>query len=198
MTDFFEVLFAQRAHRALRPDPVPDALIERLLDAAIRAPSAENRQPWVFVVVRDPAQRDRIATPVREFWETVARDLARPHLSDWLYADVDRWATSGLAQAPVIVVVCGDTALCMEAALPSSIFPATQNLLLAAQALGLGALLSILPVVSGPRLAELLELPEHIVPMAAVPIGWPARRLGPSRRIPFQSKTFRDRYGDAW
>ena len=129
MTDFFEVLFAQRAHRALRPDPIPEALLERLLDAAIRAPSAENRQPWVFVVVRDPAQRDRIATLVREFWETVARDLARPHLSDWLYADVDRWATSGLAQAPVIVVVCGDTALCMEAALPSSIFPANESLL---------------------------------------------------------------------
>jgi nitroreductase len=53
----FEAIETQRAIRYFRPDPVPTELIERLLDAAVRAPSAANKQPWAFVVVTDPAMR---------------------------------------------------------------------------------------------------------------------------------------------
>lgn len=197
MSDFFEVVRSQRAHRQLRPDPIPDALIERLLEAAIHAPSAENRQPWVFVVVREAGQRARIAALVQRLWERGARDLSRPRLAARLFADVDRWATGGLAEAPAIIVVCGDTSLSHPEALGASVFPAVQNLLLAAQALGLGALLSTLPTV-GRELAELLDLPEQVRPMAAVPIGWPAETPRPPRRIPFRQKTFRERYGYPW
>ncbi len=198
MADFFEVVRSQRAHRALLPDPVPEELLERILEAATFAPSAENTQPWAFVVVRDAALRARIGAFVRQAWEGFAREIARPGLSERFFVAVDRWATVGLAEAPVIVVVCADTTLTHEVALPSSIFPAVQNLLLAAHALGLGALLSTLPVMVGPQMAELLEIPEHVRPMAAVPIGWPARRLGPPRRISFRDKAFRDRWGVRW
>jgi nitroreductase len=201
MTDpserLFAVMRAQRAHRALRPDPVPDATIERLLDAAVRAPSAENRQPWVFVVVRDPGLRARIADATRRLWETLARDVARARLPPRLWADVDRWATGGLGQAPVVIVVCGDGSILAGDALAASIFPATQNLLLAAEALGLGSLLSTLPTLGG-DLAAVLGLPEHVRPMAVVPVGWPVRPLPPARRVPFRAKTFRDRHGQPW
>jgi nitroreductase len=195
---FFDVVLSQRAHRALLSDPVSDAAIERILAAATHAPSAENRQPWVFVVVREAEARGRIAALVRELWTGGIGEMARERSGERLHADVDRWATAGLGDAPVIVVVCGDTTVAEEFLLPSSIFPAVQNLLLAAHALGLGSLLSTLPVLGGDRLAEILALPAHVKPIAVVPIGHPARRLKAPRRVAAAAKTFRDRYGQPW
>ncbi|HEY2427920.1 MAG TPA: nitroreductase family protein [Acidimicrobiales bacterium] len=198
MADFFDVVLGQRAHRALRPDPVPDELIARVLDAAVHAPSAENRQPWAFVVVRDPSLRHAIARMTAATWEAGAGEYSRPNLTPRMFDEVDRWAREGLASAPVHVVVGGDTSLAAEALLPSSVYPAVQNLLLAALAVGLGSLMSTLSIVSGQAFRELLELPDHIVPLALVPLGYPARPLGPPRRQPFAAKTFRDRWGQPW
>jgi len=192
--DFFEVVDGQRAHRQLRPDPVPDTLVERVLEAAVKAPSAENRQPWAFVVVRDEETRRAIAELTARIWEGGAREFSRPNTSARLFEEVDEWATAGLAVAPVHVVVCGDTSRCPEMMLPSSIYPATQNLLLAARALGLGSLMSTLSIVTGAPFKELLGLPEHIVPMALVPLGYPERMLGPSRRTPAADLTHHDRW----
>jgi len=195
---FFDVVLTQRAHRSFRPDPVGDDLIERVLEAATHAPSAENRQPWVFVVVRDRGLREGLASAVRAAWDGGVREHVRPHLSERFFASVARWATVGLGETPVIVFVCGDTSSCDASLLPSSVFPATQNLLLAAHALGLGALLSTLPVLVDPQLKARLELPAHLQPMAAVCMGWPARTLGKPHRVSFRAKAFRDRYGNTW
>jgi len=192
--EFFEVVDGQRAHRELRADPVPDELIERVLEAAVHAPSAENRQPWVFVVVRDEQIRLRIAELTAKIWQGGARDFSKPNTTQRLFDEVDRWATGGLAGAPVHIVVCGDTTRCPEMMLPSSIYPATQNLLLAARALGLGSLMSTLSMVTGAPFKDLLGLPDHVVPMALVPIGYPARSLGPPRRTPVAEVTHHDRW----
>lgn len=194
MPEFFDVVLNQRAHRDLRPDPVPDALLDRVLEAAVHAPSAENRQPWAFVVVRDPDTRAGIAALTAKMWDDVAREFSRPNVTPRLLDEVDRWAMGGLGQAPVHVVVCGDTTQCPEPLLPSSVYPAVQNLLLAALAVGLGSLMSTLSIVSGPAFRDLLGLPDHIMPMALVPIGYPARRLGPPRRVPAAEKTHHDHW----
>jgi len=198
MPDFFDVVSSQRAHRALRPNPIGDDLLERILDAATRAPSAENTQPWIFVVVRDPAVRQRIADLVRAAWDGGVRDYARKLLGDRFYAGVERWATTGFGEAPVLVIVCADTKACDESVLPSSIFPATQNLLLAATALGLGSLFSTVALLAGAQLSELLALPPHVRPMGVVSLGWPARPLKKPTRLSFRTRSFRDRYGNAW
>jgi len=195
---FFDVVLGQRAHRQLRPDPVPDTLIERVLEAATHAPSAENRQPWVFIVVRDEATRQAIGAFTARAWDTAGREHSRATLTPRFLAEVDAWAMGGLAEAPVHVVVAGDTTLSPAALLPSSVFPAVQNLLLAAQAVGLGSLLSTLSLVAGGEFAELLALPEYLIPLALIPLGYPARTLGPARRIPVAAKTYRDRFGQAW
>jgi len=195
---FFDVVHRQRACRAFAARDVDDATVERLLDAATFAPSAENRQPWVFVVVRDPALRARIGEITRAAWEGGGRSHSEGRLAPGLLADVDAGATGGVASAPVLVVVCGDTRLGDKRVLGPSIFPAVQNLLLAATALGLGSSLTTLPLVFGSDLAELLGVPEEVVPMAAVPVGWPARPLGPPRRLPVADKAHRDRYGQPW
>lgn len=196
--DFFELAFGQRAHRALRPDPVPEELIEKILRAGTHAPSAKNTQPWRFVVVRDEAVRKAIGEHARAAWVGFARD-ASDDQDDPIFQDVDRWAMGGLAEAPVIIVLCGDTT-CMPAdQMGSSVYPAAQNILLAASALGLGSLMSNLPLYSPDGgFAKTLGLPDHIVPFATLPIGYPARKLGKPRRRPVSEITSRDRWGNAW
>ena len=102
-----------------------------------------------------------------------------------LLADVDAGATGGIAAASVHIVVCADTERALEATIPSSIFPAVQNLLLAATALGLGSALTTIAVGYRAELQQLLALPDHVVPIAIVPIGHAARPLGPPGREPF-------------
>ena len=196
MTDgFYDVVGRQRAHRRFRSDPVDDAVIERLLWAATRAPSAENAQPWEFVVVTDPDRRAGLADLARRAWEGGARDYERGRLPEGLFADVDHGATSGLATAPVWIVVAADTAKVRDAALGSSIWPATQNLLLAATAEGLGSALTTLSLAYADELAALLDLPDRVRPFAAVPVGYPARGLGPPRRDPVLDHTHTERFG---
>ena len=196
MPDFFDVVHTQRAARTFLPDDVDDETVARILTAATHAPSAENSQPFVFVVVRDPALRAAIGELTARIWKGGARDYEESRLSPGFLADVDRGAMGGIAAAPVLIVVCGDTRLTLEVALPSSIFPAVQNMLLAAHALGLGSTLTTLPVVGGGELADLLDLPPEIVPLAVVPLGHLPEPLGRPRRRPVAEKAHRDRYGN--
>ncbi len=101
----------------------------------------------------------------------------------------------GVARAPVLVVVGGDTRLTHPKAMDASIFPAVQNLLLAAHALGLGSTLTTLPVVGGDELSGLLGLPAEVVPVAVIPLGHLAAPLGPPRRRPLPEKAHLNRYG---
>jgi nitroreductase len=195
MPDFFEVVHTQRAARSFLPDDVDDETIARILTAATQAPSAENSQPFVFLVVRDPATRAAIGELTARIWQGGARALEEDRLSPALLADVDRGAMGGIAAAPVLIVVCGDTRLTSPQAIDSSVFPAVQNLLLAAHALGLGSTLTTLPVVAGDDLAAPLGLPPEVVPVAVIPLGRPSKPLGPPRRRPLSEMAHRDRYG---
>jgi nitroreductase len=198
LPEFFDVVRRQRACRTFRPDPVADDLVEQVLEAATFAPSAENRQPWEFVVVRDEGLRARIGDLTRRAWRGGARSHSETRLSPRLLADVDRGAEGDVSAAPVLIVVCGDGRRAHEAAIPASIFPAVQNLLLAANAVGLGAALTTLPTTFAVELRELLALPDHVHPLAVVPVGHPARALGPPRREPVSDHAHRDRYGRRW
>ena len=169
MPDFFDVVHTQRAARSFLPDDVDDATVARILTAATHAPSAENSQPFVFVVVRDPALRAAIGALTARLWEGGARALEEQRLSPAFLRDVHQGATGGIAGAPVLVVVCGDTRLTYAEAMAASVFPAVQNLLLAAHALGLGSTLTTLPVLGRGELAGLLGT---------------AARGGPRRRRP--------------
>ena len=189
------MVLRQRACRDFAPDPVPDGDIARILDAAVHAPSAENLQPWVFVVVRDADRRGRIADLTRRLWDKGAGQHSRRRLAAGLFAEVDASVRSGFGGAPVLVVVAGDgREPVTRRMLAASIFPAVQNLLLAANALGYGSALMTLATVASPELRSIVELPEGIEPVAVVPIGRPARPLGAPRREPAAGKTYLDRY----
>ena len=196
--DLFAVVHRQRACRAFSSSPVADELVAQVLDAATFAPSAENRQPWEFVVVRDAASRAAIGDLTARAWTGGGRAFSEGRLSPKLLAEVEAGATGGVAGAPVTVVVCADVARGLAQTVPSSMFPAIQNLLLAATALGLGSALTTITTSFAAELRELLALPESVLPVAVVPLGWPARPLGPPRRESFVSHTHRERYGEAW
>lgn len=198
MSELFDVIGAQRACRAFRDEPVSDADLARILDAAVHAPSAENKQPWEFVVVRDDNGRAAIGALIAQAWETVGRDFSRGRLAPGLLADVDRGATGGIATAPIQIVVGADTQRGLPMTTAESIFPAVQNLMLAATALGLGSALTTIAVGYADELRAIVGFPAHVVPMAVIPIGHPARPLGPGRREPFATRTHRDRYGNPW
>jgi nitroreductase len=198
MPDFFDVVRRQRACRAFLPDPLEEALVERVLEAATFAPSAENKQPWVFVVVRDDAKRAAIGELNRRAWVGGAKAHSESRLSPTLLQEVDQGAQGGIADAPVIVVVGGDTRLGDRRVLAASVFPAVENMLLAAGTLGLGSALTTLPLVFGDELAEIVAFPFEVLPIAVVPLGWPARPMGPPRRLPVADKAHRDIFGSPW
>jgi nitroreductase len=195
---FFDLVRSQRAHRSFSDEPVLDDVVERVLEAATFAPSAENRQPWVFVVVRDAATRGRIGDLTRAAWEGGGRAFASRRLDAALLAEVEQGATGGVSAAPVLVVVGADLDRCLEATVASSIFPAVQNLLLAAGALGLGSALTTLTATHADELRAIAGLPDHVQPVAVIPLGYPAKPLGPPRREPVSEHTHREGYGQPW
>jgi nitroreductase len=191
-----EHLLAQRACRAYTADPVSDEHVALILQAATHAPSAENRQPWVFVVVRDAVTRGAIDALTRRVWEGGARDHAEGGLAPGLLAAVHRFVVEGYGGAPVLIVVAGDGRDGLPpAVLASSVFPAVQNLLLAAAALGYGSALTTLAAQVPDRLAAAIGLPEGVRPLAVVPLGRPAAPLGRPRRRQVAEVAHLDRYG---
>jgi nitroreductase len=200
--ELLAVMHAQRACRRFDPDgKVLDADLERMLEAAVHAPSAENTQPWSFVVVRNDQTRAQLADWWTETWNAGGGDFVRQSLDDKvLVADLEYgFNRGGFAAAPVVVVVCADTERVPEIYAPSSIYPAVQNLLLAAADLGYASCLTTgLTTFGVDRVREKLQLPDTLLPMAAVYLGRPARKLAAPRRHPAASVTYREQFGNPW
>lgn len=192
------VLRRQRAHRAFTEEPVAESVITDILELATRAPSAQNSQPWQFVVVQDESRRRALWELAARLWDMGASDVTRDSVSDTMHDDVARGVTGGFAGAPVSIVVCADTERWDANLMDSSIWPATQNLMTAATAHGLGSALTTIGTILIDDLRALLHLPPAIVPVAVVPIGHPARDLGSSRREPVGEHTHREEYGHEW
>lgn len=194
-SDFFVVAGRQRACRSFTDEGVDDETVRRLLQIATHAPSAQNAQPWRFVVVRQAANRAAIGRLMQEIWGAGARDLAASDCAPALFRDVDRGFTEGrLAGAPVLVVVGGDTRVVHRTQVHTSVMPAVQNLLLGATALGLGTCLTTITSIRAADLRALVGFPPEIDPVAVIPIGHPDRPLGPPRRPPVDEKVFAERY----
>ncbi len=189
MPDFFETLYSQRAIRRFKPDPVPARLIERVIEAAARAPSGGNRQPWAFLVVSDQPKKDRIAQWYHEGWTAMyASDPSRPRNA--LYRSAEHLAHR-LAETPVLIFPCIALRPREEPsfATGSSIYPAAQNLMLAATALGLGTVITTFHRRREAEVKALLGVPENYATSCMIPIGWPAdgEHFGGARRAPVSS-----------
>ena len=202
--DFFEVVHTQRAIRRFQPDPVPEEAIRRMIDAAIRAPSGGNSQPWAFLVVSDPAKRRVIADAVRDGLtdaeerrrEAMTFDPSRRRMRLGSIA-----FRENVTSAPVLIIPClvkpsSPTSDVNSLFAGSSIYGAVQNMMLAARALGLGTLMTTFNIAIEPVIRGEFGLPDDAKPVAVIPVGYPAEgeRFGPTTRKPAESVT----YWDAW
>jgi nitroreductase len=204
---FFDVVYTARAIRHLKSDPVPPELVRRVIEAATMAPSATNTQPWRFVVVTDPATKRCLGElHTRSFMPRYGTE--GPLLGGAREDEQRRQEPRGISEqdmidrfalAPVLVVV-GRIGSRPVGAGPylgaryGSIYPAIQNLLLAARAVGLGACLTTMFTEYEPEVKELLGMPEDSEPVALIPLGYPRGRFGPLRRRPVAEVTFSERW----
>jgi nitroreductase len=198
-----EVMRTQRAIRRLKPDPIDDTLVLRLIELALKAPTGRNAQNWEFVMVKDRQVKARLARLYRRGWGIYGRLGRRltagdPQMQRLLEAV--QWQIDHFEDIPVLVVAClrGLRPPWPPLAVTSyygSIYPSVQNLLLAARAAGLGAALITLPLWSTWLARHALGLPWRITPCAVVPLGWPIGRYGPTRRRAVGDVVHLDRYG---
>jgi nitroreductase len=157
--DAIQAVMTRRSIRSYKQEDVPEDMVQKLLQAAMNAPSAGNEQPWHFIVIREKAILDAIPA-------------FHPY-------------SKMLKQAALGIVVCGDLSLeVYKGFWVQDCSAATQNMLIAAHGLGLGAVwLGIVPLEE--RMAgmkRLLSLPDHIIAFSLVSIGWPAEQKAPAIR----------------
>ena len=221
----FEAIYSARSLRRLKPEPVPEELITKILDAAIRAPSAGNAQNWAFVVVRDPEQRRNLGIIDRKASDIAAAMYGargRPaHLTDQQFARMlgaGGYLWDHIGEAPVLLIPCQHRPVVPPRdSLPpdiaagyanelayadrirgASIYPAVQNILLACRALGLGAVITTNHIRCEVEVKTLLGIPEDVATFALMPIGWPLDKFGPLTRRPPAEVSHADRWGTPW
>ena len=220
-----EAIYSARALRRLKPDPVPEELITRVLDAAIRAPSGGNAQSWAFVVVSDADQRRKLRAIYRkasDIAEAVYAARGRPpHLNEQQFARMmaaGKYLWDHMGEAPVLLLVCARrTPLPAREALPpgiaarwedevayadrirgASIYPAVQNIILACRALSLGTVITTNHIRCEDEVKALLGIPEDVSTFALMPIGWPMDKFGGVTRRPLTEVAHADRWGSPW
>lgn len=199
-----EVMETQRAIRRLKPDPVDDDLVLRLIGLAIRAPTGSNAQNWEFIIVKDPKIKKGLARLNRQLWQLsrrIARWAARNNPGKLKILDAVQWQVDHFEEAPVIIIAClkGLYFPCLHIAATSyfgSIFPSVQNLLLAARAVNLGAALTTIPLWNLIAVRRILGLPWNITPCVVIPLGWPLGHYGPTTRKAVHEVVSFDRFGN--
>lgn len=201
--ELFETIYTTRALRRLKPDPIPDDVLFQVLDAAIRAPSGGNAQDWRFVLITDAAVKERIGAWFREAWARYQPEYAaNPELMDTLprHRRLPLKSTDYLVhhihEAPVIVAPCSQRG--RHSTPGGSIFPAVQNMLLAARALGLGGCITNFARAHHDELMARLGIPETYEIACLIPLGYPLDRPGTVRRRPVRQVTFLNAWNQPW
>jgi len=209
----YEAMRTLRAVRRLRPDPIADDVLLRVLEAATWAPTGGNRQPWRVIVVKERAIKERLgALYAEQYTKFIARyranlagaeSAARERTERMLKAS--DYLSSHFGQSPVIAIFCfnpvdlaiTDSTLSRVSVVGGgSIYPAVENLLLACRAEGLGCVLTTLLCACEPEVNSLLAIPSPWGTAAAIPIGYPMLRgHGPITRRPVEELAFLDSWG---
>jgi nitroreductase len=218
----FATMYSARAMRRFKSDPVPDAIVSKVLDAAIRAPSAGNAQNWLFIVVTDTAQRQKVGEVYRRASMLVRQVYENnPPSSSVNAVQYERMWKSGtylhehMADAPILIVPClrlrqpdlpaslsEEARTAMARQFPwragASIYPAVQNIMLACRALGLGAVLTTNHMLLEDEMKQVLGLQADVMTFGLIPIGYPTGKFGPVVRTPVAQVAFRDRFPQQW
>jgi len=195
--DVFEAIRTTRSMRRLDPDrDVSDDDLVAIVDAATRAPSGGNSQPVRWLVVRDPDLKRRVGDVYREQAAVALRVYETEAATNPRAARMLRSAThlaEHMGEAPALLIPCTGGEPGRHA---SSVFPAAQNLMLAARALGLGTTLTTIHRRDENAVREILGIPDDVQTYAIIPVGYPLGRWGEAPRRPSGEVTYWDRWGE--
>ena len=196
--DLFEAMETCRAIRYLKPDPVPDELVEKLVHGATRASNPGNSQGWEFVVLRDPAVKQRLGKIVEERLTPAIRSMPNPTGVEQRMLDGAHHLASHFADVPVWILVCGRLVYPPQAPnenmVWSTVYPAAQNLILSARGLGLGTTFTTFHAAAEPEFRAELGIPNDVLLGVNVAVGWPERAFGPVKRKPVAEVLHWDRW----
>ena len=204
-TDVFEIMGTTRSMRRLKPDPVPDALINKILQAGICAANGGNNQRWRFLVVKDAAIKKAVQVVYKRAFEEIIgpryKSSAPPPGSDAAkykrQHDAVEYLTDHFHEAPVWIVACIDEEKPTRWS-GASVYPAVQNMLLATRALGLGSTLTTRHLFFEEEAEKALGLPPGVHSYAILPIGYPMGRFGPVGRGKLADFVYQDKWGQAY
>jgi nitroreductase len=204
MDDLFEIMQTTRSMRRLKPDPVPDELIRKILEAGAGAANGGNTQRWRFLVVKDPKIKQAVQVWYKKAFDEVvgpryAKSAPPPGVTAERYArqhSAVQYLTDHFHEAPVWIVACIDEGTAQPTRWSgASIYPAVQNMLLAARALGLGSTLTTRHLLYEKEAEAAMGLPEGVHSYAILPIGYPMGRFGPVGRGKLADIVYQDAWG---
>jgi nitroreductase len=200
---FFEVINSQTGVTRYKPDPVPVDAIETILDAATKAPSGANLQPWEFIVITDPDMIRQVGELYRETWlDHMGRE---PEPDEGSVKGSARYLAHHMSEVPAMILICIDHTRgygykpgnpIVRDRHGASIWPAVQNLFLAARAVGLGTRLTRVHMHREAELKAMLKIPDQVETVCLTPLGYPAQPFRPPRRRPASEFTSYDVFGN--
>ena len=207
--DVFEALYTTRAMRRVKEDPVPDNIIQSMIDSAIRAPSGSNRQNWKFLVVTDKNIREKLSNIYRETWDyyinsflNSAKNPGASSLKKQDDKDIETirrisnsasWLAENYHKVPLLVL-----ALSRNDPTGSSIYPAIWNLMLAARGHGIGTCLTTVMSFETEKVFEVLNIPNDKgwTLNATITAGYPLGKWGVAERKPVDDVTYLNTWGN--
>ena len=214
--DLYDTMSTLRAVRRLRTDPIPDEVLERVLQAACWSPTGGNQQPWRVIVVRDAEKKQALADIYTPEWNTYLEGFMK-RIEGLPEDQLDKWQRIGRAgdylsehlhEAPAILLFCANPKLMAitDAKLDrismvggGSVYPAVQNAMLACVAEGLGCTITTLHCLREPEIKELFDIPDPWGTVAMVPIGYPVGKgHGPITRQGPDVMAYADSFGANW
>jgi nitroreductase len=197
--DLYEAIYTTRSMRRLKPDPVSPELIVKVIEAATMGPSGGNRQPWKFVIVRETESKAFVAERYRKAWDRYFGPKARaivenePQSPQGRILRSAKYLAEHIADVPVMIFGCVKRYTDPGRAgqpMVNAMFPAIQNLCLAARGYGLGTSITGLHMMFGKEINERLGVPPEYANVALIPMGYPKGRWDRPERKPALEVTF--------
>ena len=201
----FDAIYSQLSMTRYKTDPVPREVIDRVIEAATKAPSGGNTQPWHFLAITELDLISQVGRIYRELW--LGRMGAVPPPGETPAYSAARYLAHHIHEAPALILICvvdhsqsyvpnTPGQLALRERLASSIWLATQNLFLAARALGLGTRLTTTHIERESEIKALLGIPDYVETVALTPLGYPRGSFGSPKRRTAGEVTSYNRWGN--
>jgi len=190
-----EAIFSQRSIRKFKSDPIPVDDIPTIIEAAVKAPNGGNRQIGRFLVLTDRKIIQEFGKIYHEaWWAKRKEEKGWTKLADIPPEEKNYKLASELADemkdVPCVVFACA-----VPPGTANSVIPATQNLMLAAHALGIGSVPTTLHPTVMDRFRAMFAIPKDVTFHFCIPLGYPRTAYGTSRRLPTSETTYLNRWG---